>query len=144
MLKRLAASTAIGTAVALGCGVLVMAPANTAAAANCRSWGTTGTSGDIAGAYTHGEKCELDSGRIQIDVIIKDTKADGKGACAQLHATYADGGTRDEWIYVAGVNNTTSKTWTYASSVRNIWVREGLGNSGKCTQMAKGVHTIWK
>ncbi|MFB7739740.1 hypothetical protein ACFC08_36455 [Streptomyces sp. NPDC056112] len=144
MLKRLAASAAIGTAVALGCGVLVVAPASTAAAANCRSWGTTGTSGDIAGAYTHGEKCELDSGRIQIDVTIEDTKADGKGACAQLHATYADGGTRDEWVYVAGVGNTTSKTYTYASSVRNIWVREGLGNGGKCTTMAKGVHTIWQ
>lgn len=143
MLKRLASSAAIGTAVVLGFGVLVVAPANTAAAANCRSWGTTGTSGDIAGAYTHGEKCELDSGRIQIDVTIEDTKPDGKGACAQLHATYDDGGTRDEWVYVAGSGKTTSESYTYASSVRSIWVREGLGNNGRCTRMAGGVHTIW-
>lgn len=143
MLQRLAASAAVGTAVALACGVLVVAPAHTAAAANCRSWGTTGTSGDIAGAYTHGTKCELDSGRIQIDVTIEDTKADGKGACAQLHATYADGGTRDEWVYVAGAGNTSGASYTYASSVRNIWVREGLGNGGRCTTMAGGVHTIW-
>jgi hypothetical protein len=143
MLKRMAASAAIGTTLALGCGVLVMGPAQSASAANCRSWGTTDTAADIVGAYTHGEGCTLDSGKVQVDVTIEDTKPDGKGACAQLHATYADGGTRDEWVYVAGAGNIQNKTFVYASSVRGIWVREGLGNSGTCTKMAGGVHTVW-
>ncbi|MET8291959.1 hypothetical protein ABZV80_43580 [Streptomyces sp. NPDC005132] len=141
-LKHRAASAAIGT-LALVCGTLIIGPAQSASAANCRSWGTTDTAADIVGAYTHGEGCTLDSGRVQIDVTIEDTKADGKGACAQLHATYADGGTRDEWVYVAGTGNTLDKTFNYASSVRNIWVREGLGNSGKCTEMAGGTHKVW-
>ena len=112
--------------------------------ANCRSWGATGSAGDIVGAYAHGEKCELDSGRIQVDITIEDTESDGRGACAQLHAIYADGGTRDEWIYVGGFGKTKSASYTFASSVRTIWAREGLGNNGTCTEMApKGVYTVW-
>ena len=141
-LKHRAVSAAIGT-LTLVCGTLLMGPAQSASAANCRSWGTTGTAADMKGAYTRGEGCTLDSGRVQIDVTITDTKADGKAACAQLHATYADKGTRDEWVYVAGSGHSLNKSFTYASSVRNIWVREGLGNGGKCTQMAGGVHTVW-
>jgi hypothetical protein len=106
-------------------------------------WGTTGTGGDIAGAYTRGNRCELDDGRIMIDGDINDTKGDGQAACAQFHATYSSGGTRDEWVYVAGTGNSKHFSYVFASSVRQIWVREGLGNGGHCTTMANGVHVIF-
>ncbi len=137
---------AVGAALMLATGVLAAAPAAATVSpfATCADWGTTGTAGDIAGAYTHGKKCELDDGRVQIDVTIDDTAGDTYAACAQLHATYADGGTRDEWVYIAGADTQPEwKSFVYASSVRNIWVREGLGNDGSCNTMADGVHTIW-
>jgi hypothetical protein len=145
-MPRLGNTIAVGAAVLLATGVLATVPADATVSpyATCFDWGTTGTAGDIVGAYTHGKKCELDDGRVQIDVIIDDTAGDTYAACAQLHATYADGGTRDEWVYIAGDGTPPkSKSLVYASSVRSIWVREGLGNDGSCNTMADGVHTIW-
>lgn len=51
-----AASASIG-ALAPVCGAFIVGPAQSASAAGCGSWGSTGTAGDIAGACTHGEGC---------------------------------------------------------------------------------------
>jgi hypothetical protein len=79
-----------------------------------------------------------------IETWLKDTVSDGKAACVQVHAIYANGGTRDEWGYVGGFGvERRVGAWTFASSVRDIWVREGVGSGGVCTKMASGVHYIW-
>ncbi|MDX3763296.1 hypothetical protein ACWDBO_49025 [Streptomyces mirabilis] len=125
-----------------GGGLVLAAPADAAA---CDTWGATGTPGDIAGAYAHGSLCDDPvTGRLDLEALLKDTSPDGMSACVQIHATYADGGTRDEWVYNSGGSGSTKVAdYTFASSVRNIWVREGLGKGGVCTSMAGGVHSIY-
>lgn len=145
MSRRQIASLAVSAGVTLAAALTATAQASTAPAATrtaCWSWHTT-AAGHIAGVHTSGEKCELDNGRAMIDITIQDVKKDGKAACAQVHATYADHGTRDEWVYIAGFRHAKTKGYTFASSVRTIWVREGTGNNGRCTTMAKGTNTIW-
>jgi hypothetical protein len=136
---------AVAMSAALACGGLVLAvPAE--AAPLCDPWGATGTAGDIGGAYAHGDMCiyTVDN-RPDTQVTLKDTVADGKSACVQLHATYADGGTRDEWLYNSkGAGEEIHAYYSFASSLRSIWVREGLGKGGVCTVMASGVHTIYR
>ena len=136
------------TATLLGGGLVAAAPAGAAAAALCDDWGATGTAGDIAGAYAHGTTCLITSGsaagRVDLQTYLKDTAADGMSACVQIHATYADDGTRDEWIYNSGGSGSEKSVfYTFASSVRQIWVREGRGTGGVCTVMAGGVHRIY-
>lgn len=111
----------------------------------CNDWGTTTLPGDVAGAYTHGENCALDDGRVQVETWIEDTKADGMAACAQLHATYDNGATLDKWLYNGGgAGHVDYQAFVFSASVRSIWVREGLGSGGSCTDLATdGVHTIW-
>ncbi|MFJ9482654.1 hypothetical protein ACIRRI_48180 [Streptomyces mirabilis] len=130
------------TAALAGGGLVLAAPANAAA---CDSWGATGTPGDIVGAYASGSLCDDPvTGRLDLEVLLKDTAADGMSACVQIHATYADGGTRDEWVYNSGGSGSTKVAqYSFASSVRGMWVREGRGKGGVCTVMAGGVHTIY-
>ncbi|WP_037854273.1 hypothetical protein [Streptomyces sp. NRRL S-340] len=132
------------TAALAGGGLVLTAPAE--AAPLCDPWGATGTAGDIGGAYAHGDMCIFNvDNRPSVDVYLKDTVADGKSACVQLHATYADGGIRDEWVYNSGgAGSEKHASYTFASNLRGIWVREGLGKGGVCTVMAPGVHTIYK
>ncbi|MEU2432083.1 hypothetical protein ABZ611_21685 [Streptomyces sp. NPDC007861] len=146
MSKRNTLAVAATTAALLGGGLVFASPAEAACFPN--NWGATNTAGDIVGAYAHGQWCELSSGptagRIDVNVTLKDTDGDGRAACAQLHATYADGGTRDEWVYNGkGAGEEAYAAYSFASSVRKIWVREGLGNGGTCTVMASGVHTFY-
>ncbi|MFE3144940.1 hypothetical protein [Streptomyces scopuliridis] len=152
--KRVVLATA---AAALGAG-LAVAPATSAATSGMnphvvplsgpfREWNTKNHGGDIAGAHAWGNEGPLDSGRVLVDGTLKDTKwgykGDGKSACLQIHAKYADGGTRDEWVYTGG-KLTKHIYYTFASSVRTIWVREGLGKGGHCTKMAQnGVYKIY-
>lgn len=139
---RIGAASLAAVGLAAG-GVVLAAPADAAA---CDSWGATGTPGDIVGAYASGTLCDDPvSGRLDLEALLKDTAPDGMSACVQIHATYADGGTRDEWIYNSGGSGSTKVVYySFASSVRNIWVREGLGKGGVCTKMApNGVHTIY-
>jgi hypothetical protein len=52
-MPRLGNTIAVGAAVMLATGVLAAAPADATVSpfANCRDWGTTGTAGDIVGAF---------------------------------------------------------------------------------------------
>lgn len=145
---RRAFAVAATTAALLGGGLVAAAPAGAAAAAVCDGWGATGTPGDIVGAYAHGTTCLITSGdaagRVDLRTYLKDTAKDGMSACVQIHATYADGNSRDEWFYnYGGVGAEWDVFHTFASSVRHIWVREGRGTGGVCTVMAGGVHPIY-
>ncbi|MEU5088045.1 hypothetical protein [Streptomyces sp. NPDC021356] len=144
-LRKTLAAVAMSAALAGG-GLVLAAPAE--AAPLCDPWGATGTAGDIGGAYAHGDMCIFNvDNRPSVEVDLRDTAKDGKAACVQLHATYADGGTRDEWVYNgrgAGAANEVQANYTFASSLRGIWVREGLGKDKVCTVMARGVHTIYR
>ncbi|GAA5022454.1 hypothetical protein [Streptomyces siamensis] len=143
-------------AAALGAG-LAVAPTASASTAGMnphaaplsgpfKAWTASHHASDIAGAWAHGHVGPLDNGRIMVDGTLYDTKYDHKAACVQIHATYADGGTRDEWVYTSSRNGKSigpGGGYTFASSVRTIWVLEGLGNGGHCTRMARGAHTIY-
>jgi hypothetical protein len=136
-------------AVLIGSGLALATPASAAASDPCGgtatdiSWDATGTPGDIAGAWARGHRCWDGSSRPYVSGYLEDTKSDGMAACLQIHATYSDGGTRDEWAYVGGYGKTVAVgPYTFATNVREIWVREGVGTGGQCTKMAGGVEYV--
>ncbi|MET7764298.1 hypothetical protein [Streptomyces sp. NPDC005336] len=154
MRKHIALAAA---AAALGAG-LVVAPSAQAATHGMNphaapfsgpflGWNANRHASNIKGASATGHEGPLDSGRVMVDGRLRDSvQGDGHAACVQIHAKYADGGTRDEWVYTSSASGKRigpGGGFTFASSVRTIWVREGVGNGGRCTRMASGVYTIY-
>jgi hypothetical protein len=154
MRKHIALAAA---AAALGAG-LVVAPSAQAAADGASPhavpfsgpflyWNANHHALNIRGASATGHEGPLDNGRVIVQGLLKDSdKDDHHAACLQIHAKYADGGTRDEWVYTSRARGTgigPAGGYSFASSVRTIWVREGIGNGGRCTRMASGVYTIY-
>ncbi|GAA1377949.1 hypothetical protein ACFPK5_39030 [Streptomyces beijiangensis] len=107
-------------------------------------WDATHTPADISGAYAYGAECwdGTNGHRIYAKAHLEDSASDGLSACLQIHADYSDGGTRDNWLYIGGKGNLTFQLYSYASNVRTIWVREGVGSGGVCTRMAGGVEVV--
>ncbi|WP_329524954.1 hypothetical protein [Streptomyces sp. NBC_01462] len=145
------------TAAALGAGLLAapsaqagtdgMNPHTTVLGGPFLGWNANHHASNIKGASATGHEGPLDNGRVMVDGWLRDSvKGDGHAACVQIHAKYADGGTRDEWVYTSSADGKSigpGGGYTFASSVRTIWVREGIGNGGHCTRMADGVYTIY-
>jgi hypothetical protein len=150
---RKAAALAFG--LLMGASSLVAASAASAAEPAAgqaveplRGWNAKSTAGDKAGAHAQGNISRLSNGRVKMTGTLKDTKGDGKAACLWTQAHYRDGGRRNEYDYVGGKGRSiklgSQDYYSFAPSVTGVWVREGLGKSGKCNQgWAGGWYRIW-
>jgi hypothetical protein len=119
--KRLILTALAGTGLSLA---VVQAPAQAAG-----NWDLTGTGAGVAGAHAYGNVYRRGDNRVQVTGTLKDTDQDGKLAIVKLHATYADGGRRDERDVTGSSKALGSEGgYNFASSVRTISAMECLGH----------------
>ncbi|GAB3153774.1 hypothetical protein GCM10027290_47200 [Micromonospora sonneratiae] len=123
-IRRYLMALATGFAVLVGGVVVAPAPAQAAV-----DWDLTYSSWDAVGSWGYGSWWSCGD-RVCLEVNVKDTAADGKGAGVCLRAKYNDGGRRDEQVHNSGGNGSTKTvTYSFAGNVFEIDGGEYVGSA---------------
>jgi hypothetical protein len=113
-IRRFLATLTAGVAVMTGA---IVAPAPAQAATY---WSLSNTGGDIVGAWAYGYWW-WSGGRLYVQVNVKDTTNDVRGAAVRIHAYYNDGGFRSEELKANGAGNSNTYTWNFAGNVTDVY-----------------------
>ncbi|MEU6078475.1 hypothetical protein [Micromonospora sp. NPDC047074] len=94
------------------------------------TWTLSNTPADVTGAWVHGTWWWGASGRLYVEVNVKDTVANSKNASVSLAAGYSDGGVRrEDFFNNDGANTTVTMTYSFAPNVSFINARECVDNA---------------